>query len=64
MDHFYWSVQAWLAYRFNALSDISVFLLTMIALFTGLSPGLTAFALIAANNCRPQRPLFERSVID
>lgn len=50
MDHFYWSVQGWLSYRFDVLSAVSTFLLTLLALYTGVSPGLTAFALIAANN--------------
>ena len=49
MDHFYWSLQAWLMYRFDALSAISTFLLTMLALYTGVSPGLTAFVLLAAS---------------
>ena len=48
MDHFYWSLQAWLMYRFDALSACSTFILTMLALYTGVSPGLTAFVLIAA----------------
>ncbi|KAL8988090.1 MAG: hypothetical protein Q9177_002777, partial [Variospora cf. flavescens] len=50
MDHFYWSLQAWLMYRFDALSATSTFLLTLLALYTGVSPGLTAFVLIAASN--------------
>ncbi|KXJ84909.1 ABC transporter type 1, transmembrane domain-containing protein [Microdochium bolleyi] len=29
MDHFNWSVQSWLLYRFDALSDISAFALTV-----------------------------------
>ncbi|KAK3111456.1 hypothetical protein LTR53_013280, partial [Teratosphaeriaceae sp. CCFEE 6253] len=49
MDHFYWSLQAWLMYRFDALSGVSAFLLTMLALATNVSPGLTAFVLVAAN---------------
>lgn len=49
MDHFYWSLQAWLMYRFDALSACSTFLLTSLALFTGVSPGLTAFVLTAAS---------------
>ncbi|KAH6681518.1 ABC transporter-like protein [Halenospora varia] len=49
MDHFYWSLQAWLMYRFDNLSAISTFLLTSLALFTGVSPGLTAFVLTAAS---------------
>lgn len=49
MDHFYWSLQAWLMYRFDALSAVSTFVLTMLALSTGVSPGLTAFVLISAS---------------
>jgi ABC-type multidrug transport system fused ATPase/permease subunit len=49
MDHFYWSLQAWLMYRFDTLSALSTFLLTGLALFTGVSPGLTAFVLQAAS---------------
>lgn len=49
MDHFYWSLQAWLMYRFDGLSACSTFLLTSLALFTGVSPGLTAFVLSAAS---------------
>jgi ABC-type multidrug transport system fused ATPase/permease subunit len=48
MDHFYWSLQAWLMWRFDSLSAISTFLLTSLAIFTGVSPGLTAFVLTAA----------------
>ena len=48
MDHFYWSLQAWLSYRYDILSCSSTFVLTLIALYTGVSPGLTAFVLIAA----------------
>jgi len=49
MDHFYWSLQAWLQYRFDALSACSGFLLTSLAIYTGVSPGLTAFVLSAAS---------------
>lgn len=49
MDHFYWSLQAWLMYRFDALSACSTFIITLLALYTGVSPGLTAFVLIAAS---------------
>ncbi|WPG98732.1 ABC bile acid transporter [Acrodontium crateriforme] len=49
MDHFYWSLQAWLMYRFDSLSALSTFLLTMLALVTNVSPGLTAFVLLAAD---------------
>lgn len=50
MDHFYWSLQAWLQWRFNALTALSTFALTMTALGTGLSSGLVAFVLTAAAN--------------
>ncbi|KAI0397859.1 ABC transporter [Xylariaceae sp. FL0594] len=49
MDHFYWSLQAWLQYRFDALSAISTFGLVLLALYQGLSPGLTAFVLATAS---------------
>ncbi|OQE18255.1 hypothetical protein PENSTE_c018G05226 [Penicillium steckii] len=50
MDHFYWSLQAWLTYRFESLSALSTFCLTVLALYTNTSPGLVAFVLIAANS--------------
>lgn len=49
MDHFYWSLQAWLMYRFDLLAACSTLLLTLIALYTGVSAGLTAFVLTAAS---------------
>ncbi|KAI9742860.1 MAG: hypothetical protein M1818_003589 [Claussenomyces sp. TS43310] len=49
MDHFYWSLQAWLIYRFDVLASCSTFVLTLLAIYTGVSPGLTAFVLIAAS---------------
>ena len=49
MDHFYWSLQAWLMYRYDTLAAVSTFILTMLALMTNVSAGLTAFVLIAAN---------------
>ncbi|KAI9642629.1 hypothetical protein NHQ30_009434 [Ciborinia camelliae] len=49
MDHFYWSLQAWLQFRFDILSAISTFLMTVIAIYQNLSPGLTAFVLSAAS---------------
>ncbi|KAI6093911.1 canalicular multispecific organic anion transporter 1 [Hypoxylon rubiginosum] len=49
MDHFYWSLQAWLQYRYDLLSAFSIFILTLLALFQGLSPGLTAFVLTSAS---------------
>ncbi|KAJ4363024.1 hypothetical protein N0V83_010142 [Neocucurbitaria cava] len=47
-DHFYWSLQAWLAVRFNFMSASATFVMTLIAVYTGISPGLTAFVLITA----------------
>ncbi|KAI1279210.1 ABC transporter [Xylaria sp. FL0933] len=49
MDHFYWSTQAWLQYRFDAISAISTFSLVLLSLYQGLSPGLTAFVLATAS---------------
>jgi hypothetical protein len=54
MDHFYWSLQAWLMYRFDALSACSTLVLTLLALYSGVSPGLAAFVLIAASKCTPK----------
>jgi ABC-type multidrug transport system fused ATPase/permease subunit len=50
MDHFYWSLQSWLMYRFEGLSAFSTFCLTALALYANISPGLVAFVLIAANS--------------
>jgi ABC-type multidrug transport system fused ATPase/permease subunit len=47
-DHFYWSVQAWLSYRFDILSALSTFALTLTALYSGLSGGAVGFVLAAA----------------
>ncbi|CRK35916.1 hypothetical protein BN1708_006839 [Verticillium longisporum] len=49
MDHFYWSLQSWLMYRFDALSAVSTFALTVVALQKGFSPSLTAFVLTTAS---------------
>jgi ABC-type multidrug transport system fused ATPase/permease subunit len=49
MDHFYWSLQTWLGYRFDILSSLSTFLLTLVAVFSGLTPALTAFTLTVAD---------------
>ncbi|KAI9666756.1 MAG: hypothetical protein M1831_001531 [Alyxoria varia] len=49
MDHFFWTLQAWLQYRFDVLSAFSTLILTLLALFTGVSPGLTAFVLVASS---------------
>jgi ABC-type multidrug transport system fused ATPase/permease subunit len=48
MDHFYWSLQAWLMYRIDIMSAIVIFLLTIMGLYSGISPGLIAFALLNA----------------
>ena len=56
MDHFYWSLQAWLNYRFDLLADISIFFLIMLALWTNVSPGLVAFALVSAQTCKHRNP--------
>ena len=52
MDHFYWSLQAWLMFRLDALSALSTFLLTLLALYDNLSQGLIAFILTTAANCK------------
>lgn len=49
MDHFYWSLEAWLMYRFDALSAFATLLLTLMAIYSGISVGLIAFVLIAAS---------------
>jgi ABC-type multidrug transport system fused ATPase/permease subunit len=49
-DHFYWSLQGWLMYRFDVLSSFSTFALTCLAVYSSLTPGLTAFVLVAAQN--------------
>ncbi|KAK5950938.1 hypothetical protein OHC33_008010 [Knufia fluminis] len=48
MDHFYWSVQGWLTYRYEVMSATSTLILTVIAIYTNLSAGLTAFVLVSA----------------
>lgn len=48
-DHFYWSLQAWLSIRFATLSASSVCVMALIAIYTGISRGLTAFVLITAS---------------
>lgn len=49
MDHFFWSLQSWVSYRFELLSALSTFALTVLAVYLRLSPGLTAFTLSIAN---------------
>lgn len=48
MDHFYWTVQTWLTYRFDIMSAVATCLLTLLAIYSDLSAGLTAFLLSAA----------------
>jgi len=48
-DHFYWSLQSWLAVRFSVMSASATMIMTLIAVYTGISPGLTAFVLITAS---------------
>ena len=48
-DHFYWSLQAWLSLRFSSMSASSTLVMTLIAIYMGISPGLTAFVLITAS---------------
>ncbi|KAK4226740.1 hypothetical protein QBC38DRAFT_219190 [Podospora fimiseda] len=50
MDHFYWSVQTWLAYRYIILSAFTTFTLTLTAIVSGLSSGVIAFVLASASN--------------
>jgi ABC-type multidrug transport system fused ATPase/permease subunit len=50
MDHFYWTLQNWLAFRLQNVSAIAAFILTALALYTNVSPGLTAFVLTAAGS--------------
>lgn len=50
MDHFYWSLQSWLTYRFELCAALATFTLTMTALTTGLSAGSVGFVLAAASN--------------
>ena len=48
-DHFYWSLQSWLAIRFTVMSASATLVMTIVAVYSGLSAGLTAFFLIAAS---------------
>jgi ABC-type multidrug transport system fused ATPase/permease subunit len=48
--HCFWAVQTWLTYRYDMISTTSTFLLAITALATNLSPGVTAFLLLNANN--------------
>lgn len=50
MDHFFWSLQGWLMFRFDILSAFSTFILTASAIFTGLSAGTIGFVLGTAAN--------------
>lgn len=48
-DHFYWSLQAWLSFRFSSLSASATLVMTLIAIYMGITPGLTAFVLVTAS---------------
>jgi ABC-type multidrug transport system fused ATPase/permease subunit len=48
-DHFYWSLQAWLSIRFSFMGASSTMIMTLIAIYMGISPGLTAFVLVTAS---------------
>ena len=48
-DHFYWSLQSWLGIRFSTLSASSTLAMAIIAVYSGISPGLTAFVLVTAS---------------
>ena len=48
-DHFYWSLQNWLSYRFSTMSASSTLVMTLIAVYMGITPGLTAFVLVTAS---------------
>ncbi|KKY18897.1 putative abc transporter [Phaeomoniella chlamydospora] len=50
MDHYYWSLQSWFMYRINLIADFAMLIITLIAIYTNVSPGLTAFVLIAAQS--------------
>ncbi|KAK0726683.1 hypothetical protein B0T21DRAFT_38789 [Apiosordaria backusii] len=50
MDHFYWSLQSWLQYRFDLLSAVTTFALTLTAVLSGLSGGTVGFVLASAAN--------------
>ncbi|KAK4652217.1 hypothetical protein QC762_609180 [Podospora pseudocomata] len=50
MDHFYWSLQSWLQYRFDLLSAFTTFALTLTAVLSGLSGGTVGFVLASAAN--------------
>ncbi|KAK3294513.1 uncharacterized protein B0H64DRAFT_189203, partial [Chaetomium fimeti] len=50
MDHMYWCLQTWLQFRFDLLSAISTFTLTLTAILSGLSSGTVGFVLASASN--------------
>jgi ABC-type multidrug transport system fused ATPase/permease subunit len=50
MDHIYWSLQTWLQYRFDLLSALSTFALTLTAILSGLSSGTVGFVLASASS--------------
>ncbi|KAK0721995.1 hypothetical protein B0T26DRAFT_850270 [Lasiosphaeria miniovina] len=50
MDHMYWAMQMWLQFRFDLLSALTSFTLTVTAVLAGLSGGSVGFVLAAASN--------------
>ncbi|KKA29310.1 hypothetical protein TD95_002387 [Thielaviopsis punctulata] len=50
MDHFYWSLQAWLQSRFDNMSAVATFTLTLAAVLGPHGSGTVAFVLAAAAN--------------
>jgi ABC-type multidrug transport system fused ATPase/permease subunit len=49
MDHFFWSLQSWVSFRFELLAALATFALTVLAIYMDMTPGLTAFTLSIAN---------------
>ncbi|KAL5612856.1 hypothetical protein BROUX41_004062 [Berkeleyomyces rouxiae] len=50
MDHFYWSLQAWLQNRFDTMSALATFTLTLAAVLGSHGSGTVGFVLAAASN--------------
>lgn len=50
MDHIYWCLQAWLQFRFDMLSALTTFTLTVLAVHKGFTGGAVGFVLAAASN--------------
>ncbi|PHH52952.1 Canalicular multispecific organic anion transporter 1 [Ceratocystis fimbriata CBS 114723] len=50
MDHFYWSLQGWLQSRFDTMSAVATFSLTLAAILGSHGSGTVGFVLAAASN--------------